>query len=598
MKYLRKQAGEPEGSDTQEKDKMKRGRIDIFFLILAFLTVQSCNKKTAPAAVIVTEPKAYDTSLYNITYAEAIKQKMLGNLGDATRYFEQAIKINPQSDASYFGISQIAMTRGDFINAKKYANKALDVDSKNIWYLNNAANLYYLEKNFDSTEYYYRKMLELYPGREDIKFNIGGLFIEGGKITEAEKIFEEFYEKYSDDPQIIVSLLNVKRGLGKHGEAEKLLKELINTGTANINYGGMLAELYRDSGEKNKAAILYEQLLEKAPNNGLLFLSYIDFLISEKEYEKIKLSLKNLVLNDSISKEDKVGILASILQDEETANILKGEVVEVVKALNEREPEDATVTLLLAEILGKTGNIEDQERLLKDYIRVNPDNYFIWEKLLLAYNERGKIEELYVYAKQASAKFNRFPLPKLLWAFAATDKGEYDLAMNELSKVRVLVNNDKAYIVQILSLEADILYRQGKYTETFMKFDQALEINPADEIILNNYAYFLAEQNIDLKRALGMIEKCLEFNRNETYLDTYAWVLYKLKRFKDANRIMEEAFSSGEINDPELIEHNGYIKAALDSCDKAVELWQLALKLDGEKLHLIEEIRKCLLNRE
>jgi len=598
LKYLRKQTGVLEDSVTQAKDRMTTKKIYIFFIIISTLAALSCNRKTIPTAVNRTEPKAYDTTQYRLALAEAIKLKMLGNFGEATRYFEKAARINPGSDASYFEISQIAMSRGDINNAKKYAQKAIGLDSSNIWYLNNAASLYYLEQNYDSTEYYYLKMLNIFPEREDIEFNIGGLYLKRGKMAEAEKVFEKFYEKYGNDPQIIVPLISIKRGLSKHGEAVELLEKLIIADPGKIDYVGMLAELYRDSGEKEKAVIIYGQLLERAPNNGLMLLSYINFLISEKEYEKIKQSLQILVLNDSIRKDDKVTLLASILQDEETVDIIKDDLLEAVKALNEKDPGDATVTLMLADFYGRNGKMDNQQSLLREYIEINEDNYFIWEKLLLAYNDSGKIDELYSLAKEASSKFNRFPLPKLLYAFAATDKGEYELAMNELGKVRILVNDDEVYIVQILSLEADILYRQEKYNEAFKKFDKALEINPDDEIILNNYAYFLAEKNIELKKAKEMIEKCLELRRNETYLDTYAWVLFKLKRYRDAERIMEEVFGTGNISDPELVEHYGYIKASRDSCDEAVELWQLALKMDRGKSHLVEEIKKCLANKE
>jgi hypothetical protein len=57
---------------------------------------------------------------------------------------------------------------------------------------------------------------------------------------------------------------------------------------------------------------------------------------------------------------------------------------------------------------------------------------------------------------------------------------------------------------------------------------------------------------------------------------------------------MERIFGSAKIDDPELLEHFGYIKKSGGKCDEAVALWQLAVKKDRTKTYLLEEIQKCL----
>ena len=56
---------------------------------------------------------------------KALKQKLLGNIGDALKYLEQCIKINPESDAAYYQMAQIVIANGDIKNGKKFAIKAL-----------------------------------------------------------------------------------------------------------------------------------------------------------------------------------------------------------------------------------------------------------------------------------------------------------------------------------------------------------------------------------------------------------------------------------------------------------------------------------------
>ncbi len=114
-------------------------------------------------------------------------------------------------------------------------------------------------------------------------------------------------------------------------------------------------------------------------------------------------------------------------------------------------------------------------------------------------------------------------------------------------------------------------------------------------MVLNNYAYFLAEAGRDLKLALQMIQKVVaEEADNNTYADTYAWVLFKLKRVKEAYAVMQRIFENGKEISAEHFEHMGYIKKALKKCDEAVIYWQHALDEDGTKEYLQNEIRKCV----
>ena len=73
---------------------------------------------------------SYDQAKFNYVYVEAIKQKLLGNGGDALKYLEEAIKINPESDAAYYQMAQIVSANGDLENGKKFLKKALAIDNE------------------------------------------------------------------------------------------------------------------------------------------------------------------------------------------------------------------------------------------------------------------------------------------------------------------------------------------------------------------------------------------------------------------------------------------------------------------------------------
>jgi Tfp pilus assembly protein PilF len=146
----------------------------------------------------------------------------------------------------------------------------------------------------------------------------------------------------------------------------------------------------------------------------------------------------------------------------------------------------------------------------------------------------------------------------------------------------------------VLTMRADVYYRMKNYEKTFEIFDEALNTNAEDLTVMNNYAYYLAEQNMKLREAEEMAKKVIEKEKgNTTYLDTYAWVLYKRGKLNEAARIMDGIINSGEKPDAEWYEHYGFILKSQNKCAKAVENWNIAIKLDSTKSTLIKEIENC-----
>jgi Tfp pilus assembly protein PilF len=126
-------------------------------------------------------------------------------------------------------------------------------------------------------------------------------------------------------------------------------------------------------------------------------------------------------------------------------------------------------------------------------------------------------------------------------------------------------------------------------------FDKAISINKEDLTVLNNYAYYLAEQNVRLKEAEEMAKRVIEMEKdNPTFLDTYAWVLYKRGKLREAAKIMETIVGSGNETDAEWHEHYGYILMKQKKCREAIFNWNIALKLDSAKTHLNKEIENCI----
>lgn len=585
--------GVKEGLATQVNSDMKIKNSGWIIVMCTVLLFTSCEKRMVPVASSGNKKEGFDTTLYEFALVEGSRNKMTGNAADALKYFQQALKMNTLSGVAPYEMSRILFIRGDKQGAVQYGKQAVINEPENIWYLSNLANIYLLLDQVDSTIIVVEKIVKLYPEEEEMLFNLAGLYIQKGEGEKGEKILRTFRQKYGDSEEIILNLLNALNEQGKKREAEILLLEMSEKAPEITEYQGMLAELYRVSGRNKEAEIIYENLFKSEPDNPTLLLSYLDYLFEKGRYDELLERINAFIINDSIEIDDKLVMLASIASDTLFLKEYGQRLVLSGMLLEANYPGNRDVKLALASVYRLLGEDEREIGKLKEIIEAYPRDYITREQLLLRLNEQERNEELYLLAGKVSRDFNVYPLPKLLLAYAANKLGKYEEALSELKKVRILINENPDFMMQVLLLEAEIYYNSEKYGESWQKFEEGLNIDPEDPLILNNYAYFLAEQNVDLKKAGRMVEKALTIEKNVTYLDTKAWILYKQGKFRKAARVMKEVIESGS-KDPEILEHYGFILFHIGNCTEAIDYWQKALKEDPSKIHLLKEIEKCI----
>ena len=137
----------------------------------------------------------------------------------------------------------------------------------------------------------------------------------------------------------------------------------------------------------------------------------------------------------------------------------------------------------------------------------------------------------------------------------------------------------------------DYYHSIGKPTKSFRWYAKALEQNPDNALVLNNWAYFLSEYNQDLERALKMSERACELTpSNPTYLDTQAWILHLLGRTAEAKVIMRQAISLDTTSDDTLLLHYAEILAAEGDAFMAEMYYKRALEAGGDKEYIDKKI--------
>ncbi|MBO7110748.1 MAG: tetratricopeptide repeat protein [Bacteroidaceae bacterium] len=170
--------------------------------------------------------------------------------------------------------------------------------------------------------------------------------------------------------------------------------------------------------------------------------------------------------------------------------------------------------------------------------------------------------------------------------------GENEESLNMLAKglKNVKADIDKA---KLYNLRGDFYHTLGDRPRMYADYDSTIIYDPDNINVLNNYAYYLSVEGRDLKKALDMSAKTLEAEpMNATYLDTYAWILFKMKRYSDALGYMEKALRYLDADNPEIYEHYGDVLYMCGEKEKALENWHKAVQFNSTSPTLDQKIRQ------
>jgi len=566
----------------------------LYIFMAGVIFLSSCGRQIVPGLEKQKQGKEFDEAAYNYVFAEAVRQKLLGKDADAIECFQKSIELNPLSDAAYYQIAQIVFNDGDIENAVRHLKKAIEIQTDNYWYNLMLAGIYYQEQKRDSAILYYEKTVKLYPEKPNLQLVLANLYIENDQTERGIIILENMESKYGINEDTTVPLIE---SLIKRNEFDKALiklEELLRTDPDNLTYNELLSGIYRKTGKNDEAVNIYNRLIERNPENKEILISLVYFLNEEKNFEEMFILTEKVILSNEITREDKIRLFGTLSENRDLIKNYSSRLELNLMLLEANYPGDDIISLIRPGLLVNSGKKEEAASLLEKVIEDRPANYFAWEKLLLVYYELRDFEKLMKWGQECATKFNRSFLAKLLYATAAVEKENYQTALEELRKAEILAGEEKTMKIQVLMMKADIYYRNKDYEKAYEAFEEGLKLDPNDITILNNYAYYLAEQNTRLKEAEKMVTKVIvKEPDNNTFLDTYAWVLYKRGRVKEAARIMEKIITSEEEEDAEWFEHYGYILKKIGRCREAGEKWRHAIELDGKKTYLLKEIENC-----
>jgi len=113
-------------------------------------------------------------------------------------------------------------------------------------------------------------------------------------------------------------------------------------------------------------------------------------------------------------------------------------------------------------------------------------------------------------------------------------------------------------------------------------YEKSLTYNPDNVYTLNNYAYYLSVRGEQLDKAAQLAKHANEIQPGTaSFEDTYAWILFKQKKYADAKTWIQKAMTDGKEKSATQTEHYGDILFFTGDNDGAVSNWKKAKDYGG-----------------
>jgi len=246
---------------------------------------------------------------------------------------------------------------------------------------------------------------------------------------------------------------------------------------------------------------------------------------------------------------------------------------ELLEALRLR-PNDGFIHNNLAVALVKQGRLNEAILHYQDAIRLNSNDSAAHYNLALLLASQGRTDEAIRHYQDAlRLKPNRAEAHKNL-GLALGKKGQIDQAIGHFQEATRLNPDDPETLYNL----GFALEQQGRADEAIRQYQQVLRLKSDYADAGNNLGYLWAARGENLDQARALIEKAVLVQpQNAGFLDSLAWVLFKLNRPREALGYGLQAVEESARPDAGIYDHLGDIYAALQQRDQATAAWRKSL---------------------
>ena len=536
---------------------------------------------------------------YDYYFLEAVRMKEKGQYDAAYELYKHCLDIYPSSGAALYEISQFYMYLGQEEKGEQALKQAVRSDESNFWYKQTLASYYEQKMNLPKAIAVYENMAEQFPARLEPLMSLVDLYNRTKSYQNVIYTLNRLEELDGKSEQISMEKFRMYLLMGKQDSAFVEIENLSKEYPYDLRYQTILGDVYLNNDKPDEALAVYQRILKEEPDYAPAVLSMASYYQKTGQDSLYQLQLDTILMNDDVASDTKMELMRQcILQSEQTTKDSM-QIVSLFRRILERPQQNADLAMLCAQYMITKNMKKESVPVLEQVLSLDPENKPARLQLLSYAIQDNELDEVVRIAKSA-LEYHPEALEFYYYlGVAYYQKEELDEALDVFTRGVKQVNekSDNGVVSDFYAILGDIYHQKGRAVEAYAAYDSSLVYNPDNIGTLNNYAYYLSIEKKNLDKAEEMSYRTVKAEPdNDTYLDTYAWILFEKGRYTEARIYIEQALRNGGEKSRVIMEHCGDIYYMLGEKDKALEYWKKADAMEkveeGETPPTEQEIKR------
>lgn len=504
----------------------------------------------------------------------------------AIEKYNEALRIE-EAPGIYYTLSRLYNYTSKYQQALDFGLKALKFFPDNLEYKENVADNYIMLNDYEKALALYQDVSQKNPNDINILYNIGRLFETLKQPTQALKLYERITEDFVYDETVLRRMVAIYDGYKDYLNTASAMEKLLLLDPTNYELKTLLVDTYLRVPDYESALKILDNIIATNPKDQNAQKEIIKIYFKQNRPELALEKYGQFINKDSVDFQTKMGIALAYFEAARDDSSMFYVAKSILETINKDYSHEWMPEYYLA-LIDLRENNNKSAKLRLDKILVMADTSS--EAFVLVgfvYFDQNDLKEAENIFSRGIQKFPDDFRMNYMLGIVHYRKAENKEAIPYLEKAMTIIPND----LNVLSTLGII------YDNTFMDddcervYEQAFKYYPDNILLMNNYAYHLAERGKKLQEALVMSKKTIDNEpENSSYLDTYGWILFKLKDYKNALIYCEKANRIG--SNAELLEHIGDIYEAMEEIPKALRHWKLALEKDPARTNILQKIDK------
>ncbi len=561
----------------------------------------------------------------NVLKQKALDHFVNGSIAESNGDYSSAIKEYNQAltyDTSAgicFALAKSYMSVNKLGNALKYSKLSVKLDSAKTEYNLLLADVYIQARENDSAAVVLEKILTMDSTDVNTYYKLARVY-ENNRPLEAIKIYDRLINIIGLDWNVLLRVAELYEKLGYKEKAAESVRGLLELDPSNVDLQKLAIDFYIRNSYYDEALGMIDDILETMPDDLEVRERRAQIFIFQNKWDEASKEFKYIIEKPDVPLESKINIGATYF----AKSFSDSTALPVAKEFFELIDEDTTywqVKLYLGAIALSEGNdslaisnfkyvtenaswhieswvslgglyfdnqrYEDAEIIMREAIELFPNEFAVNLILGLSLAQQNKTLESKEYLARA-VELNPSDVNALsAYGFTLSQLQENEEAVLYLNRA-LLADPDNVNVLGQLGL---LYNNMNMMTESDSLYEIALQIDPQNALINNNYAYSLSERDLQIDRALGMIEIAINADSsNSSYLDTYGWIFFKLGKYNEAFYYIEKAIQIDGDDNAVLLEHLGDVLYMQGKKEEAMDYWQKAFELDSSNEKLMNKV--------